>query len=254
MPRRATRKPERLPPMHGFARRLAALRELLLDNPPMAGDQAIKLLEEYLESLSRSYGYTDEGSLGRYGMFLRGHDALPDELLDRVEAYTQVRNCLAHSYGLQVSPALAEELLDFIALLLRQGAVTASQLMTGAVQSVAATDSLRYARDLMLRGGYGRLPVLDDGAIIGVLTEGDVVIAQAQAEHAGRRIDAISVQQALPADSAVRLATVRPDAPRDQVLDLLRQPGVIACLVTRDGSLRQRPLGIITHADLLYRL
>jgi CBS domain-containing protein len=247
-------KPPAAPAQH-YGGRLAALRALVAENPAAAGDQAVKLLEEYLESLAHAYGYQGEGSLGRYVMFLRGRDALPDQALDQADGYTQVRNCLAHTYGLQISPALAAELIEFVGLLLKRDGVTAEQLMTRDVRVVAASEELARARDLMLSGGYGRLPVLRDGdGIVGLLTERDVVIAQAQAERAGRALGALSVADALPADAAERVAFAPPDAARDTIVELLRRPGALACLVTPNGAAGARPLGIITAADLLYRM
>jgi CBS domain-containing protein len=228
-----------------YSGRLAALRALLEDDPAEAGDQALKLVEEYLESLARSYGYRDDGSMGRYAMFLRRRDrnggGLPEDLLDRIEGYTQVRNCLAHTYGLQTSPALAAELLGFVEQLLKQEATAAAQLMTRDVRLIRASERLTQARDLMLKDGYGRLPVLGDtGGLAGLLTERDIVAAQARAERAGRSLG--------------RIALVAPDTTRDAVVELLRRPDVIACLVTATGAADERPIGIITHADLLYRM
>src|SRR5215510_6898090 len=137
MSKRKIRSPA---PAQHFGGRLAALHTLLEKDAAAAGDQAIKLIEEYLESLAHAYGYQGEGSMGRYVMFLRGRDALHDQLLDQADGYTQVRNCLAHTYGLQVSPTLAAELLDFVGLLLKQDGVTAEQLMTRDVRVVAATE------------------------------------------------------------------------------------------------------------------
>jgi CBS domain-containing protein len=233
-----------------FGGRLAALRERLPDDPAEAGDQAIKLLEEYLESLAHAHGYQGEGSMGRYAMFLRGRSGLSQAALDQADAYTQVRNCLAHTYGLQVSPALAAELLDFAEQLIGGDAVTAAQLMTRDVRTVAATERLARARDLMVRGGYGRLPVLRDGdGIVGLLSERDVMIAQVQAERAGSSLDALLVADALPDDAADRVAIAPPDATRDEIVELLRRPGVLACLVTPGGRRDERPLGIVTAAD-----
>jgi CBS domain-containing protein len=252
MSKRTTRQPA--PPQH-YSARLVTLRTLLETDAAAAGDQAVKLLEEYLESLAHAYGYHGEGSMGRYVMFLRGRDALPDQLLDQADGYTQVRNCLAHTYGLQVSPDLAAELLDFAGLLLKQGGVTAEQLMTRNVRVVAASERLARARDLMLAGGYGRLPVLRDGdGIIGLLTERDVVFAQAEAERAGRTLSALSVADALPADALTRVVFAPPHTARDTIVELLQRRGVVACLVTSDGSADKQPLGIITAADLLYRM
>jgi predicted transcriptional regulator len=242
-----------------YSGRLAALRALVEDDPAEAGDQALKLIEEYLESLARSYGYRDDASMGRYAMFLRRRDrdggGLPDELLDRIEGYTQVRNCLAHTYGLQTSPALAAELLGFVEQLLKQDATAAAQLMTRDVRVVRASEQLAHARDLMLKDGYGRLPVLGDaGGIAGLLTERDIVAAQARSERAGRSLGAQTVAEALPHDAAERIALVAPDTARDGVVELLRRPDVIACLVTATGGADEPPIGIITHADLLYRM
>jgi len=245
-------------PVQQFSARLAALRVLIEDDPAVAGDQALKLIEEYLESLARSYGYRDDGSMGRYAMFLRGRSeegGVPDELLDRIEGYTQVRNCLAHTYGLQTNPALAMELLGFVEQLLKHDATTAAQLMTRDVRSIRASERLVRARDLMLKDGYGRLPVLSDaGEIAGLLTERDIVAAQVLAERAGRPLGVLTVAEALPTDAAERIALVSPDTSREAVADLLRRPGVIACLVRAIGKSNEPPIGIITHADLLYRM
>jgi CBS domain-containing protein len=107
----------------------------------------------------------------------------------------------------------------------------------------------------MLKGGYGRLPVLrDDDGIVGLLTERDVVAAQALAERSGRALNALAVAEALPEDAADRIALVPPDASRNQVAELLRRPGIVACLVTPNGDADEPPSGIITHADLLYHM
>lgn len=246
-------------PVQQFSVRLAALRVSIEDDPAAAGDQALKLIEEYLESLARSYGYRDDGSMGRYAMFLRGRSkdggGVPDELLDRIEGYTQVRNCLAHTYGLQTSPALTIELLGFVEQLLKHDATTAAQLMTRDVRSIRASERLVRARDLMLKDGYGRLPVLGEaGEIAGLLTERDIVAAQVLAERTGRPLGALTVAEALPDDAPERIALVAPDTSRDAVADLLRRPGVIACLVRVIGQANEPPIGIITHADLLYRM
>ncbi|NWG20511.1 MAG: CBS domain-containing protein [Chloroflexi bacterium] len=255
MPRRRTHKPQRLPPTEGFARRTLALRAMLNEDSAAAGDQAIKVLEEYLESLAQGYGYYGDGSLGRYASFLRGRDALDDEMIDRIDTYTQVRNCLAHSYGLQTTPDLAAELVEFVELLLKRGAPTAAELMTRTVRTINEADLLAHARDLMIRGGYGRIPVLRDGhGIVGLLIERDLVVAQAAAERNHRRFADLTVAEALPPAALERAAFVAPEATREQVADALAGGGIIACLVTPGGTLDEPPLGIITHADLLYRM
>jgi CBS domain-containing protein len=149
--------------MSGFARRLAYLRGIIAKESAEAGDQGLKLLEEYLEHLAIDHGYHhDRGSIGRYTNWLRRRGPLNDELLDRCDTYAQIRNCLAHSYGLQTSPSLAAEIVDFLGLLIRQETATAAQMMTNQVRTIRADDLLRKARDTMLRERFARLPVLDE--------------------------------------------------------------------------------------------
>jgi predicted transcriptional regulator len=254
-PRRTPRKLQRLPAAASFARRIAALRALLPGDAAAAGDQGFKLLEEYLESQSERYGYRGEGSIRRYAQWLRGKDVLSTEELARIELYTEARNCLAHTYGLQTSPTLAEELLDFVALLLKGNAVSAEQLMTRSVRSVAADEPLLGVRNLVLNEGYSRLPVLDDaGRLLGLLTERDLMVAQFAAERAGRPLQSLTAGDALAPDALDRLVIAAPEASRDDVVELLRRTGVVACLVTPTGASDEQPIGIITHADLLYRM
>ncbi len=236
----------------GFARRLAHLRGLLRSDPAEAGDQGLKLLEEYLEYQALETGYHQErGSIGRYASWLRRRGPIGEELLDRAEAYAQVRNCLAHSYGLQTSPDLAAEVVDFLGALIREEAAGASQMMSAAVRTIDEGAPLREARDLMLRERFGRLPVLRAGTVVALLVERDLVAADL---IPGGRGDGITVAEALPAQANRRFAVVAADASRDAVVEALRRPGIDALIVTSDGRRTQQPLGIITHADVLYRM
>jgi CBS domain-containing protein len=237
----------------GFARRLAHLRGMLRGDPAEAGDQGLKLLEEYLEYLALEAGYRQErGSIGRYASWLRRRGPLSEELLDRAENYAQIRNCLAHSYGLQTSPDLAAEVIDFLSVLIRQEADTAAQMMSARMRTVAETAPLSEARDTMLREGFGQLPVLRaDASVVGLLTERDLVAADMLP---GGRGATLTVAEALPAQARRRFSVIAADASHDAVVQALRRPGMAALIVTRDGDRAQRPLGIITHADVLYRM
>ncbi len=241
-------------PTAGFARRLAHLRALRNDDPAAAGDQGLKLLEEYLEHLALTVGYQQNvGSIGRYVGWLRKRGQLSRDLLDRCEAYAQVRNCLAHSYGLQTSPALAAEVVDFLGVLIRHEAATAAQMMSANIRSVAEDAPLRQARDLMLRERFGRLPVLRGKVVTALLTERDLVAAEADADTNGGTIDTMLVRDALPANARKRFQVIEASAEHASMLAALRRSGVEALIVTRDGRTNQPPLGIITHADVLFR-
>ncbi len=127
--------------------------------------------------------------------------------------------------------------------------------MTRAVCTIDQAGSLAHVRDLMIRGGYGQLPVLsDDRQIVGLLTERDLVAAQALAERVNRRFADLTVADVLPPDALDRVVCIAPDTPREDVAEALTRSRVIACLVTPGGLPDTAPPGIITHADLLYRM
>jgi CBS domain-containing protein len=241
-------------PTAGFARRLAHVRALLGEDSAAAGDQGLKLLEEYLEHLALTVGYHQAtGSIGRYVSWLRKRGPLSRELLDRCETYAQVRNCLAHSYGLQTSPALAVEVVEFLGAIIRHEGATAAQMMSPNIRSVAEDAPLREARDTMLRERYGRLPVLRGKVVTALLTERDLVAAEADADANGATIDALRVRDILPAGARRRFQVVEAAANHEAILAALRRSGIEALIVTRDGRANQPPLGIITHADVLFR-
>lgn len=241
-------------PTAGFARRLAHVRALLGDDFAAAGDQGLKLLEEYLEHLALAAGYhQDTGSIGRYVSWLRKRGPLSRDLLNRCETFAQVRNCLAHSYGLQTSPALAAEIVDFLAAIIRHEAASAAQMMTADIRSIAEDATVRAARDLMLREGYGRLPVMRGKLVTALLTERDLVAAEADADANGFTIDTIRVRDILPTNARRRFQVIDAAATHDTILAALRRSGIEALIVTHNGKPNQPPLGIITHADVLFR-
>jgi CBS domain-containing protein len=243
-------------PTSGFAKRLAHLRALLPTDAAETGDQALKLLEEYLEQAAYDAGYQQgPGSIGRYASFLRNRSSIRSELLERAENYAQVRNCLAHTYGLQTSPALADELITYLAELLHQETATAAQMMSTNLRTVTESTPLREARDLMLREGFSRLPVLQHPQIcVGLLTDRDLVAAEAQAEGKSGLIDGITVAAAIGPQARKRIAILAPDAPYPSVVIALQKRGIDAIIITRGGQRNQPPIGIITHADILYRM
>jgi CBS domain-containing protein len=239
-----------------FVWRLAHLRSVLAEDPAEAGDQGLKLLEEFLESAAQQAGYKgDRGSIGRYASFLRGHDHFDRDMLAQAESYAQVRNCIAHTYGLQTSPALAGEILDFLERLIGDELQSAAQLMNSRIFSIAETAQLREARDLMLREKIGRLPVTRKGrVVVALLTSRDIVAAEAKAESKDGRLDDLTVAEVLPSDARKRIGFIDALASVEEVIARLRNVDVEALIVTEDGNADKRPIGIITHADALLRV
>jgi CBS domain-containing protein len=86
-----------------------------------------------------------------------------------------------------------------------------SELMTGAVVSVAPEDTLGEAAERMSEDGVGSAVVLDSGRLIGILTERDLLRAVAGRVHTSEArvrewmtVDPMTATEATSADEAMR--------------------------------------------------
>ncbi len=114
--------------------------------------------------------------------------------------------------------------------------LTAADVMNRTVVTVEGGADLARAAQLLERGGFSQLPVVDEGRVTGSLSETGVLRALARAE--GRRSRVREIQE-------VAYPQVDESFPADLLTGLLgRYPAV---LVAHRGDLR----GIITRADLI---
>jgi predicted transcriptional regulator len=114
--------------------------------------------------------------------------------------------------------------------------VTAKDLMSEEVVTVAPDDTVREAVDTMQDAQFSQLPVVEDGVPVGSTSDAMVARARSETEdlpHA--RVDEI-MGESFP--------TVSPDADLSTVSRLLDHTSGV--LVTREGKV----VGIITDADL----
>ena len=128
-------------------------------------------------------------------------------------------------------------------------------VMTRAVTTVSASSPLKEAVTLFLAHGISGLPVVEDGRLVGVLSESDIVaketsgygngdVSRAEVSHLRRERAAETVAQAMTRDPV----TVEPWVPVWGAADLMAVHDVNRLpVVDADGSL----IGIITRADLV---
>jgi CBS domain-containing protein len=118
-------------------------------------------------------------------------------------------------------------------------AKTVRDAMTPNVRAAAPTDSLADAAQIMKEENVGSLPVVEEGRVIGILTDRDIVV-RAVAE----RVDPQSVYVS---DVASReLVTVEPDQDLDEALALMAQGQVRRLPVVEGGRL----VGVLAQADV----
>lgn len=112
----------------------------------------------------------------------------------------------------------------------------ARDIMRTAVASVAPSDSLARAAELMKHFAVRELAVVDDGALVGILARSDLD------PHFGH-LEWTAVRIAMTAHPR----TIGPDAPIDDVARALREGSFNAVPVVQDGAL----VGMVSRHDFL---
>ena len=108
----------------------------------------------------------------------------------------------------------------------------------GAVVTVAPGDTLLTAYARFKLYNVSQLPVIDNGKVVGILDESDVLLAVVR--------DAQRFNAAASTVMSTRLDTVTPDAPIVRLLDIFEREHV-PLLVNHDGTF----VGLITRIDVL---
>jgi CBS domain-containing protein len=111
--------------------------------------------------------------------------------------------------------------------------------MSPARHTVRESDPITTARELMQLHAIRHLPVLDeDGAVVGMLTLGDLYVVEAVAELDP---DRTTVSSAMSRD----VFTVGPDAPLAEVASTMAAEHIGSALILEEGRL----LGVFTATD-----
>jgi CBS domain-containing protein len=94
--------------------------------------------------------------------------------------------------------------------LTKLGAVTAAEAMTAPAITIEASQSIHEAASIMTAKAVNRLPVLDDGRLIGIVTRADLVRAYVRSdEELARTIREDVILRVLWLDPAVFTVTVK---------------------------------------------
>jgi CBS domain-containing protein len=116
---------------------------------------------------------------------------------------------------------------------------TVADVMTPGVESITSSDALRDAAKTMRDGDFGSMPVVDDGRLVGMLTDRDIVV-----RGVAEGLDPTACRVADVASREV--VTVAPDQDLDEAMDLMAQHRVRRLPVVEAGRL----VGVVSQADV----
>jgi CBS domain-containing protein len=123
-------------------------------------------------------------------------------------------------------------------------------VMKRQLHSVEPADRLVHARRMMMDHGIERLPVLEAGRIVGILSEMDIALALDEfkkkypPEHQKHQIKNLLVEDVMRRE----VVTAGPDTPASKAARLMRDRGIGGLPVTEDGD---RIAGMVTRTDLI---
>ena len=121
----------------------------------------------------------------------------------------------------------------------------ARDIMTAPVQVVSPNATVAHARNLMVRHHISRLPVMEDGVLVGVLTKKDIAYRMRRGEPAWRRrpLDRIPVGALMTEHPVV----VEPDTGVREIARIFTKQNISSVPVMDERGVA----GIITKTDLM---
>jgi len=119
------------------------------------------------------------------------------------------------------------------------------EYMSAPIHVIERNEPIQTARNLMFKYGVGRLPVLDNGHLVGIVTKYDITnrLNQAAPEWRRRPIDKVPIQVVM----TEKPITIYPDATMSQAAVLMSENEISGLPVEREGDL----IGMITSRDMI---
>jgi CBS domain-containing protein len=117
------------------------------------------------------------------------------------------------------------------------------EIMTTDIITVNKSNDLQYVMDLMKKHGFSKVPVLDDGTLVGIVT--DNVIADKLGSVRNRGVPAARMHASTVMNEAFDLLFPQMDV--QDILETVGQPGLTMLPVVENNML----VGVVTKADLL---
>jgi len=125
-----------------------------------------------------------------------------------------------------------------------------SEWMSKKVLTVEVVDSIGLARRLMAKHRVNQLPVLDDGRLVGIVTDRDIRDAYptSMVIDRAKEIDQFAETYTVEEVMSYNVLTVKPTTPLIWAVRLLRRHRIGSLPVVEKGKL----VGIITRSDIRF--
>ena len=125
----------------------------------------------------------------------------------------------------------------------------AREIMMGSPVTLKPDDSLDLANDVIALGRIRHIPVVDDGKLVGMITERDLIGAAANKIFGLKQASKSALLKTVRIKDVMkkRVITVAPDTPIKDAVHLMAEKKIGCVPVVSDGSL----VGLVTTTDVL---
>ena len=125
----------------------------------------------------------------------------------------------------------------------------AREIMMGSPVTLKPEDSLDLANDVISLGRIRHIPVVDDGKLVGMITERDLIGAAANKIFGLKQASKSALLKTVMIKDVMkkRVITVAPDTPIKDAVHLMADKKIGCVPVVSDGAL----VGLVTTTDIL---
>ncbi len=125
----------------------------------------------------------------------------------------------------------------------------AREIMMGSPVTLKPEDSLDLANDVIALGRIRHIPVVDDGKLVGMITERDLIGAAANKIFGLKQASKSALLKTVMIKDVMkkRVITVAPDTPIKDAVHLMADKKIGCVPVVSDGAL----VGLVTTTDIL---
>lgn len=118
--------------------------------------------------------------------------------------------------------------------------VKAKDVMIKKLLAISPDEKIALAHMTMIRNNIGGIPVVENGKLVGIITQRDILLAR------GYEIGRLSVRHLMTKD----VITATPETPLKEVLGIMLDKRIERIPVVEDGKL----VGLIVHSKILKKV
>jgi len=229
---------------------LIEVKDLLMDEPDTAGRKAITILENLLRDFAPDYGIEYTGDLSGEDLIeaLSTKGFIRDNFLKKsLLEICDIKSCLHTSKGFFLKPRTAMFIITTLEMIIKHNAKKATHLISNRPVIADVSDTLGYAKEIMMERGFSQLPVMDGIRIIGMLSLKGL-IGRLNIEHKKRWEDVKigEIKEYLETPFIINKETSI-----KEILDFFKHNPTSMLIVTETGEETSKVIGVITASDII---